>query len=52
MSGDNASPHIKYALALAYRADFDWDNALEAYLAIMKNENNISDFRKMVDGLN
>lgn len=45
-------PHIKYALALAYRSAEDWDSALIAYGNIMKNEKNIHEYRKKVNANN
>jgi len=52
LKGSQDSPHILYALALAYRADLDWDNSLKSYSTIMKNEQNIFEYRKMIDAEN
>ena len=46
------TPHIRYALALAHRANSDWANSQIAYADIMKSEDNITDYRKKVDELN
>jgi len=52
IDGDAAAPHIKYALALAYRANFDWENANAAYVPIMKNEQTILEYKQVVDKKN
>jgi hypothetical protein len=46
------TPHIRYALALAHRANCDWENAQLSYAEIMKHEDNITDYRKKVDQIN
>jgi len=46
------SPHIKYALALAYRENYNYDKALETYRLVMKNEKTILDYRTMIDKQN
>ena len=52
IQGENATDHIKYALALAYRNNFDWENAMSAYRPIMKNETTIMRYRDMKEALN
>jgi hypothetical protein len=46
------APHIRYAHALAHRANYDWENAQIAYEVIMKQEDNINEYRNKVDMLN
>ena len=41
IQGEDAADHIKYGLALSYRANEEWDKAMKAYRPIMKNETTI-----------
>lgn len=52
MEGENASLHLKYVLALAYRGNKEWDKANAAYSPIMKNEETILEYRTMINGFN
>lgn len=48
IEGENASLHLKYVLALAYRGNFQWEKANAAYKPIMKNETSILEYRDMI----
>ena len=52
VEGPNAKEHLKYALALAYRANAQFDKANEAYLPIMKDEKTIFAYRDMIEKKN
>lgn len=41
IQGKDATDHIKYALALSYRENLQWEKAMTAYRPIMKNETTI-----------
>ena len=49
---DRAQPHIKYAVALASRADENWERANDAYVPIMKNEQTITTYRELIEKRN
>ena len=44
--------HIKYALALSYRENLQWDKAMTAYRSIMKNETTILQYKEMINAQN
>lgn len=44
IEGPNASQHLKYVLALAYRDNLEWDKAEQTYQPIMKDETTILDY--------
>lgn len=48
IKGEDSADHIKYALALSYRANDEWDKAMKAYRPIMKNETTILKYRDMI----
>lgn len=52
IEGENASIHLKYVLALAYRGNLEWAKAEETYKPIMKNETTILGYRDMLNGFN
>ena len=49
ISGEDSAPHIKYALALAYRANGDFEKANQAYVPIMKDETTILAYKELVN---
>ena len=49
IKGDQSAPHVKYALALAYRANLDYEKANQAYVPIMKDETTILAYKEIVN---
>jgi hypothetical protein len=52
VEGPTAKEHLKYALALAYRSNLQFDEANKAYLPIMKDEKTVYAYREMIDRKN
>lgn len=52
IEGENASLHLKYVKALAYRSNLEWERAEETYKPIMKDETTILEYREMIYGFN
>ena len=48
VSGSEVSNQLKYSRALAYKVNGDLDKALDAYRVIMKDDESIGDFFKMI----
>jgi hypothetical protein len=49
---DGVSTHIMYVRALCHREVKNYRMALESYAKVMKRENEISDYEKMIEQLN
>ena len=48
VSGSDIPTQLKYSKALAYKVNKNLDRAMDAYRVIMKDENTIYDFFKLV----